>query len=48
MFEDGRLFEAKIWGLLFNNLVSGMGAYSRVALIKVLRYLICVSAVFAN
>ena len=30
LFEGGRLFEAKIWGKLFNNPVSRVGSYSRV------------------
>ena len=30
LFEDGRLFEAKIWMHLFNNPVSRVGAYSRL------------------
>ena len=30
LFEGGRLFKAKIWGHLFNNHVSMVGAYSGV------------------
>ena len=30
LFEDGRLFKAKIWGQLFDIPVSRVGAYSRV------------------
>ena len=40
LFEVGRLFEAKIWGHLFNNPVSRVGVYSRGGrLIEALRYL---------
>ena len=37
LFEGGRLFEAKIWGQLFNNPVSRVGAYSRGRLMEALR-----------